>query len=143
MDFELLAQLLVIGISRLTTGIQDLAPSAELYEKLNDPRNEVDVRYYIQIGINTEMDGPINWRKLFSKTEMTRILDKALDQVLGPNDLLVGVASARGVRGGNWPEPAGGCNRLPSLRVFLRKRVTRRAAQGSSSRRRQPVLVSF
>ena len=104
MDFELLAQLLVIGISRLTTGIQDLAPSAELYQKLNDPRNEVDVRYYIQIGINTEMDGPINWRKLFSKTEMTRILDKALDQVLGPNDLLVGVASARGVRGGNWPD---------------------------------------
>ena len=104
MDYELLAQLLVIGISRLTTGIQDLAPSAELYQKLNDPRNEVDVRYYIQIGINTEMDGPINWRKLFSKTEMTRILDKALDQVLGPNDLLVGVASARGVRGGNWPD---------------------------------------
>ena len=104
MDYEVLAQLLVIGISRLTTGIQDLAPSAELYQKLNDPRNEVDVRYYIQIGINTEMDGPINWRKLFSKTEMTRILDKALDQVLGPNDLLVGVASARGVRGGNWPD---------------------------------------
>ncbi len=103
MDYELLAQLLVIGISRLTTGIQDLAPSAELYEKLNDPRNEVDVKYYIQIGVNSEMDGPVNWRKLFSKTEMTRILDKALDQVLGPNDLLVGVASARGLRGGNWP----------------------------------------
>ena len=103
MDYELLAQLLVIGIARLTTGIQDLAPSAELYEKLNDPRNEVNVKYYIQIGVNSEMDGPINWRKLFSKTEMTRILDKALDQVLGPNDLLVGVASARGVRGGNWP----------------------------------------
>ena len=104
MDYELLAQLLVIGIARLTTGIQDLAPSAELYQKLNDPRNEVNVKYYIQIGVNSEMDGPVNWRKLFSKTEMTRLLDKTLDQVLGPNDLLVGVASARGVRGGNWPD---------------------------------------
>ena len=81
-----------------------MAPSAELYQKLNDPRNEVKVRYYIQIGVNSEMDGPVNWRKLFSKTELTRILDKGLDQVLGPNDLLVGVASARGVRGGNWPD---------------------------------------
>ena len=104
MDYELLAQLLVIGISRLTNGIQDLAPSAELYQKLNDPRNEVNVKYYIQIGVNSGMDGPVNWRKLFSKTELTRILDKGLDQVLGPNDLLVGVASARGVRGGNWPD---------------------------------------
>jgi hypothetical protein len=103
MDYELLAQLLVIGIANLTTGVRDLAPSAELYEKLNDPRNEVDVKYYIQIGINSEMDGPVNWRKLFSKTELTRILDKGLDQFLGPNDLLVGVASARAVRGGNWP----------------------------------------
>ena len=103
MDYELLAQLLVIGIANLTTGVRDLAPSAELYEKLNDPRNEVDVKYYIQIGINSEMDGPVNWRKLFSKTELTRILDKSLDQFLGPNDLLVGVASARAVRGGNWP----------------------------------------
>ena len=103
MDYELLAQLLVIGIANLTTGVRDLAPSAELYEKLNDPRNEVDVKYYIQIGINSEMDGPVNWRKLFSKTELTRMLDKSLDQFLGPNDLLVGVASARAVRGGNWP----------------------------------------
>ncbi|MDE0428743.1 MAG: caspase family protein [Caldilineaceae bacterium] len=103
MQYELLAQLLAMGISRTITGVKDLAPSAELYEKLNDPRNEVEVQYYVQIGVNAEMDGPVDWRKLFSKTELTRILDKGLDQVLGPNDLLVGVASARGVRGGNWP----------------------------------------
>ena len=102
LEYELLAQLLALGISNVITGVKDLAPSAELYEKLNDPRNEVDVKYYVQIGVNAEMDGRVDWRKLFSKTELTRILDKGLDQVLGPNDLLVGVASARGVRGGNW-----------------------------------------
>ena len=103
MQYEFLAQLLAMGIPQLITGVRDLAPSSELYEKLNDPRNEVDVKYYIQIGINSEMDGPVDWRKLFSKTELHRILDKGLDQVLGPNDLLVGVESARAVRGGNWP----------------------------------------
>ena len=103
MQYEFLAQLLAMGIPQLITGIRDLAPSSELYEKLNDPRNEVDVKYYVQIGINSGMDGPVNWRKLFSKTELQRILDKGLDQVLGPNDLLVGVESARAVRGGNWP----------------------------------------
>ena len=103
MNYELLAQLLAMGISRMITGVRDMAPSAELYEKLNDPRNEVNVKYYIQIGVNAAMDGPVDWRKLFSKTELTRILDKGLDQVLGPNDLLIGVASARAVRGGNWP----------------------------------------
>ena len=103
MEAEFLAQLLAMGISQLITGLKDLAPSAELYVKLNDPRNPVDVKYYIQIGINSELDGPVDWRELFSKTELMRILDKGLDQVLGPNDLLVGVDSARAVRGGNWP----------------------------------------
>ena len=107
MDFERLAQRLVIGISRLTTGIQDLAPSAELYQKLNDPRNEVDVRYYIQIGINTEMDGPINWRKLFSKTS-SRPWNRPSS--VGPNCL-----SASKPDASHQKETKTGCRRLLEL----------------------------
>ncbi len=98
-----LAQMLAMGISHLITGLRDLAPSAKVYRQLNDQRTPVDVKYYIQIGVNSDLDGPVNWRKLFSKTELMRILDKGLDQVLGPNDLLVGVGSAHSVRGGHWP----------------------------------------
>lgn len=98
-----LAQLLAARLPHMAAGMRDLAPSAEIYQHLNEKRTALDVKYYVQIGVNSVADGPVNWRKIFRKTELMRFFDKGLDQVLGPNDLLVGVKSAKSVQGGNWP----------------------------------------
>lgn len=116
---EFLARLLSRGLSDVTAGLRDLAPSAELYSLLNRPETgqdvDYDVDYYVQIGNNAAADGPIDWRRIFSKSELMRLFDRGLDELLGPNDLLVGVASAQSLRGGNWPDlqvDVLGCNHL-------------------------------
>jgi pimeloyl-ACP methyl ester carboxylesterase len=84
--------------------MEDLMPSSALYKALNDATHPIDVRYYVQIGTNAALDQAIDWKMLFSKTGLMKLVDAGLDQLLdGANDLAVGVTSARSVRHGNWP----------------------------------------
>ena len=83
--------------------VSDLMPESELYKKLNSATQPLPVKYLVQIGTNKALDGSIDWKALFTKAGLAKAFDKGLDALLGPNDLLVGVSSARAVRGGHWP----------------------------------------
>jgi len=83
--------------------LSDLMPSSELYKKLNSGTAPLGVKYFVLIGTNKALDGGVDWNRLFTKAGLTKALDKGLDALLGPNDLLVGVASAKAVRNGQWP----------------------------------------
>jgi hypothetical protein len=84
--------------------MDDLMPQSALYKALNDATHPIDVRYYVQIGTNAALDQAIDWKMLFSKTGLMKLVDAGLDQLLeGANDLAVGVASAGSVRHGKWP----------------------------------------
>ncbi|HRJ40327.1 MAG TPA: hypothetical protein PL105_00530, partial [Caldilineaceae bacterium] len=84
--------------------VGDLIPESALYQKLNSGTAPLGVKYFVQIGTNKVLDGRVDWNSLFSKAGLTKVFDKGLDALLGPNDLLVGVASARAVRNGRWPD---------------------------------------
>ncbi len=80
--------------------IEDMMPRSALYEALNDSTEAIDVPYFVLIGTNTALDSA----RLFSRAGLMKIFDAGLDAVLGgPNDLAIGVSSARGVRHGHWP----------------------------------------
>lgn len=83
--------------------VGDLMPGSELYKKLNSGSAPWGVKYFVQIGTNKPLDGSVDWNTLFTKAGLAKAFDKGLDALLGPNDLLVGVASARAVRNGHWP----------------------------------------
>lgn len=83
--------------------VTDLMPDSALYRKLNSGTTPLDVGYFVQIGTNKPLDGSVDWNALFTKAGLAKAFDKGLDALLGPNDLLVGVASAKAVRNGNWP----------------------------------------
>jgi hypothetical protein len=83
--------------------VGDLMPGSELYKKLNSRTAPLGVKYFVQIGTNKALDGGVDWNALFSKAGLAKAFDKGLDALLGPNDLLVGVASAKAVRNGHWP----------------------------------------
>lgn len=85
--------------------VDDLMPDSHYYERINGPGQIWDVPYYVQIGTNSEADQPLDWNKLFSKSNIMQAVDIGLDKLFGgQNDLLVGVRSAQDVRGGDWPE---------------------------------------
>lgn len=83
--------------------VSDLMPESALYQKLNSGSQPLDVRYFVQIGTNKALDGGVDWNTLFTKAGLAKLFDKGLDALLGPNDLLVSVSSARAVRNGKWP----------------------------------------
>jgi len=78
-------------------------PGSALYQKLNSGTAPLGVKYFVQIGTNKALDGGVDWNTLFTKVGLAKAFDKGLDALLGPNDLLVGVASAKAVRNGHWP----------------------------------------
>ncbi|MBI3958059.1 MAG: caspase family protein [Chloroflexi bacterium] len=84
--------------------VGDLMPESALYKKLNSGTAPLAVKYFVQIGTNKPLDGGVDWNSLFTAAGLAKAFDKGLDALLGPNDLLVGVSSARGVRNGHWPD---------------------------------------
>jgi len=83
--------------------VGDLMPGSRFYQKMNSRTDPQNVAYFVQIGTNKALDGGVDWNRLFTKTGLEKVFDKGLDALLGPNDLLVGVDSARAVRNGHWP----------------------------------------
>lgn len=83
--------------------VEDLMPDSKLYQTLNGGTKALDVAYFVQIGNNSALDGKVDWNALFTKAGLAKVFDKGLDALLGPNDLLVGVSSAKAVRNGHWP----------------------------------------
>ncbi|MFZ1754577.1 MAG: caspase family protein [Caldilineaceae bacterium] len=83
--------------------VGDLMPGSELYKKLNSASEPLGVEYFVLIGTNKSLDGRVDWDTLFTKSGLSKVFGKGLDALLGPNDLLVGVASAKAVRNGQWP----------------------------------------
>jgi len=83
--------------------VSDLMPESALYQKLNSGSQPLPVAYFVQIGTNKALDGGVDWNTLFTKAGLAKVFDKGLDALLGPNDLLVSVSSARSVRNGKWP----------------------------------------
>ena len=99
----LIANWFLKKILESAVSVGDLMPDSELYKKLNSGTQPLDVKYYVLIGTNKAFDGSVDWNSLFTKAGLEKAFDKGLDALLGPNDLLVGVSSARAVRHGNWP----------------------------------------
>ena len=84
-------------------GPRDLRPTAEIIKQINASRSNVDVKYHLLAGDNSEqVASKPGWRAIAAR--LSRATDTVLDQFFGDaHDMVVNTQSASTIRDGKYP----------------------------------------